>query len=768
MHAPALNAHIGACKHAPYKLIPHTMATLQDSLVSSSARKMTIRKRLDLSAKKQQYLGQSYWVVKEPVGLNYYRFQEEEYAILQKLDGTTSLDELKEWFEAEFPPQKITLEELQQFIGMLHRSGLVIASVPGQGTQLRKRRDERRRKEIMGAASNILCIRFKGIDPERILNWLYPKVRLLFSLPVLVLSLAFALSALLLVTVQFDTFYSKLPSFYQFFNPTNALWLAVVLGLTKVVHEFGHGLMCKHFGGECHEMGVMILVLTPCLYCNVSDSWMLPSKWQRAAIGAAGMYVEVIIAAAATYIWWFTQQGLLNMVCLNIIFVSSVSTIMFNANPLLRYDGYYILADIVEIPNLRQKAGSILNRKMALWFLGIEPPEDPFLPQRKQIFFAIYSVASVFYRWFVVISILWFMSKIFEPYGLAVIGYGIICMSLFSMIGMPLFKLYKYFAVPGRMHKVKKPRFYATLSGVVLIVLAVLYVPLPHSVMSTLEIRARDADRVYVDVPGELQAILVKPGQRVEKGQTLAKLQSIDVDLEIARLQGERSQYKVQLSNLRRGRLQNTGEGLEISQIEESLQAIEDQLKQKKDDQERLNLHAPIAGTVLPPPWREKKPGPEGQLPSWSGTPLQERNLGALLDEGEVFCLVGNPHKMEAILYVDQGDIDFVKTGQYVEINLQELPFEVYQGTIEEIAPSESKFVPKHLTTKSGGDLATTADESGVEKPMSASYQARVLIDDPYDLMRLGLRGRAKIHTTSQTLGQRIWRGINQLLNFKL
>ncbi|MBN2296763.1 MAG: HlyD family efflux transporter periplasmic adaptor subunit [Pirellulales bacterium] len=744
------------------------MATLHDSLVSSSARKMTIRKRPDLSAKKQHYLGQSYWVVKEPVGLNYYRFQEEEYAILQKLDGHISLDELKEWFEDEFPPQKITLEELQQFIGMLHRSGLVIASVPGQGTQLRKRRDERRRKEMLGAASNILCIRFKGIDPERILNWLYPKLRWLFNLPVLIISLSFALSALTLVTVNFDVFYSKLPSFYQFFNPYNALWLAVVLGLTKVVHEFGHGLMCKHFGGECHEMGVMILVLTPCLYCNVSDSWMLPNKWHRAAIGAAGMYLEVIIAAAATYIWWFTQPGLLNMVCLNIIFVSSVSTIMFNANPLLRYDGYYILADIVEIPNLRQKATSILNRKMADWFLGIEPPEDPFLPQRNQVFFAIYSVASVVYRWFVVISISWFLTRVFEPYGLAVIGYGIICMSLFGMVGMPLFKLYKYFAVPGRMHKVKKPRFYATAAAVVLIVLAVIYVPLPHRVMSTLEVRAHDADRVYVDVPGELEEILVKPGQQVDEGQTLAKLESIDVDMEIARLEGEKKMYQSQLSHLRMGSLRTMGVGLEIRQIEESLKAVEHQLEQKKFDQERLVLHSPVAGTVLPPPWREKKPGPKGQLPSWSGTPLQERNLGAPLDEGEIFCLVGDPNKMEAILYIDQGDIDFVKKGQEVEIKLDELPFDVYEGTIEEIAPSESKFVPKQIAAKAGGDLATTTDEAGVEKPLSASYQARVLIDDPDDLIRLGLRGRAKIHTASQTLGQRIWRGLNQLVNFKL
>ena len=150
------------------------MVTLHDSLVSSSARRISIRKRADLVARRQHYLGRTYWVVKEPIGLQYFRFQEEEFAILNMLDGDISLDEIKERFEDEFPPQKITLDELQQFLGMLHRSGLVVANVPGQGRQLNKRRGERKRKELLQAVSNILCIRFKGFDPERFLNWLYP------------------------------------------------------------------------------------------------------------------------------------------------------------------------------------------------------------------------------------------------------------------------------------------------------------------------------------------------------------------------------------------------------------------------------------------------------------------------------------------------------------------------------------------------------------------------------------------------------------------
>ena len=150
------------------------MPTLADSLVSSSARPLAIRMRPDLQVNQQRYQGRHYWIVKDPVGLNYFRFQEEEFAILNWLDGKTSLDESAHRFEKQFAPQKITLEELGRLIGMLHQSALVIAGVPGQGKQLLKRRWDRKKKEILGRFANVLAMRFKGIDPERIFNWLYP------------------------------------------------------------------------------------------------------------------------------------------------------------------------------------------------------------------------------------------------------------------------------------------------------------------------------------------------------------------------------------------------------------------------------------------------------------------------------------------------------------------------------------------------------------------------------------------------------------------
>ena len=499
------------------------MPSLADSLVSSSARRLGVRARPDLSIKRHRYHGRSYWVVKEPVSLSYFRFQEEEFAILQMLDGHTSLDEIKDRFEAEFPPQKITVEELQQFIVTLHRRGLVIADTPGQGSQLKKRRDERWWQEFWGKLSNVLSVRFRGIDPDRLLTWLHQYVKFMFGKPAVFACCFMAMSALTLVLVNLDEFQAKLPGFHDFFNLHNAMWIGVTLAVTKVIHEFGHGLTCKHFGGECHEMGVMLLVMTPCLYCNVSDSWMLPSKWQRAMIGAAGMYVEVIIASICTFLWWYSKPGLLNQLCLSTMFVCSVSTIVFNGNPLLRYDGYYILSDLLEIPNLRQKASEILNRKLGEWCLGLESPENPFLPDHHQTLFAIYSLAAVTYSWVVVLSILWFLQRMLEPYHLKSIGRVIAAAAMYGLFVQPLWKLFKFFRVPGRTDQVKKVRLFATIGVVGAIVAALFMLPLPHREYCMLQIQPHEAVSVRVIVPGRIEEILVEPGQHVEAGQRLLR-----------------------------------------------------------------------------------------------------------------------------------------------------------------------------------------------------------------------------------------------------
>ena len=626
------------------------MATLADSLVSSASRSLTLRMRPDLTAHRQRYHGQSYWVVKEPIGLNYYRFHEEEYAILCMLDGSTSLESIKERFEQEYTPQKITYQDLQQFVGMLHRSGLVVANAIGQGHQLKKRRDEKKKRELLGKLSNVFALRWRGIDPEWMLNKLYPYTGWFFSRPMIILNVLLALSALLLITVQFDVFRARLPSFHQFFgNWQNWLVMAIVMAFAKVLHEFGHGLSCKHFGGECHEMGFMLLVFTPALYCNVSDSWMLPSKWHRAFIGAAGMYVEMVLASIATFIWWSTDRTtLLNQTCLSLMFICSVSTLLFNGNPLLRFDGYYILMDLIEIPNLRQKSTEVLKRFMVGTCLGIEQQENPFLPQRNKFFFGLYTVAAVCYRWIVVFSILMFLNKVLEPYGLKVIGRLIGAMGFFGLIVQPLWQLGKFFYMPGRMHKVKRYRVIASSAVLAALVGVFLFVPLPFHVTCNFDVKPRDATTVYAAVSGRLTEIKASPGQQVEEGQVLALLDNIELSLNLTALEGQLREMEAELKVLEKQQRFDESAGLRINEVLEQRQALEQVLAERMQEFDNLTVKAPVSGTVLPVADKPDREMPDGQLPGWIGGALEPKNLHARLAASDRICQIGDPQQLVA------------------------------------------------------------------------------------------------------------------------
>jgi putative peptide zinc metalloprotease protein len=504
----------------------------------------------------------------------------------------------------------------------------------------------------------------------------------------------------------------------------------------------------------------MFLVMTPCLYCNVSDSWMLPNRWHRAAIGAAGMYVELVLASICTFIWWFSEPGPLNYIALNVMFVSSVSTVMFNANPLLRYDGYYILSDILEIPNLRQKASTILNRKLGKWCLGLEEPEDPFLPQRRQWLFATYTVASAIYRWVVTFSILYFLNRVFEPYGLKVLGQAIALGALYGLLIQPLWTMYKFFKVPGRLGKVKSVRIYATILVIIAAIAAIGFVPLPSHVYCPLEVQARQAASVYVPHEGFLEKIFVKPGDQVAEGQVLAQLQNIEVEYDIAKLTGQRNVYAKQLEGLGRVSLTNLASSAQIEPVAKLLDSTKEQLRQRELDRKGLSLVAPRAGTVLPAPLTEKQGDESVHLPGWFGSPLEPENLGARLMTGTKLCQIGNPHSLEARLAIDQGDVEFVAPDQRVEIMLAQSAEIAYVSTIEYVSTENLKTTPTHLSSLHGGDLPTKMDPSGSPRPLSPIYEAVVPLpeNDPNHLLRLGLVGRAKISTKPRTLWSRLVR----------
>jgi len=603
-------------------------------MTSSSSRPLRLHCRRDLTFKRQSYQGRDYWVVKDPITLKYYRFEEEEHALLEMLDGLSSPDQIKRRFDYRFAPQKITLQELYQFIGMLYRSSLLVSEAPGQGVELKKRGEKNRKAELRQSLTNVLSIRYKGFDPDKMLGEMNRYIGWFFTWPAFLFVLLLGISALALIITQFETFQNKLPSFNDFFAAKNWIWLAIVMALTKVCHEFGHGLACKKFGGQCHEMGVMLLVLTPCLYVNVSDSWLLNSKWKRAFIAAAGMYVELVLASIAVFVWWFSAPGMVNQLALNLIFVSSVSTILFNANPLLRYDGYYILSDLLEIPNMRSKATSILQRSFGELALGIEAKPDPFLPAKNRWAFALYSVAAAAYRWLITFSIFWFVYRVLEPYGFKVIGQIIAVTAIYGLIGIPLVKLYKFFSVPGRLTTVKPLR--ATISAIVIgiLLLGILFIPIPHYVYCSFYVQGKDAHNIYVDVPGRLEEVCLQPNRAVEMDEPILRLSSRDLKLKLASSKSNVDAAKVHLDTIEKLAANQAGSdsrGREAAII--ALDIAQTIHQRRHLDRERLMVRAPASGFFLAAPRIEKDDTDESTLESWTGTPLDDRNLGVHLAE---------------------------------------------------------------------------------------------------------------------------------------
>jgi putative peptide zinc metalloprotease protein len=725
---------------------------------SVSERAIALRMRRDLAFCRQSFGRQRYWAVKDPVALAYFHLRDEEHAVLTMLDGHASSESIRRRFEKTFAPRTLSEAQLQSFLATLHRSGLVLAESSAQGAQLLERHDQRRRRRLIQSAAGLLAIRLPGVNPRPLLDWLGPKCEFLFSRAAVAVGLLVALVAVLLVTIEFDVFRTRLPEFRSIIGASNLPWLLLALAVTKILHELGHALACRRFGADCHQIGLMLLVFTPTLYCNVSDSWMLASKWQRIAVAAAGIYVELILASVCTFLWWFSQPGLFNSLCLDVMLVSSIGTVMFNGNPLLRYDGYFVLSDLVEVPNLSAQAHAAARQFAGRWFLGWNNPADRWAP-RHQGLLALYALASTAYRWLVVIVVLWGLNEAARTYRLQVLVAPVICVTLAAMTWPATARASQWMRVPSQGRRMAQAR--AALGGLLLamIVALVVWLPLPTRVAAPLVIDYRDAESVYVTVAGRLVSS-VSIGDQVDKGQTLAALANPTVERELAKLTAHRNQTQQYLADLEARRLQGAIDGAQIPPATAALADAEIRLAQLKRDAERLTLTAPIAGTVLPPPNVPRKPRSTDTLDRWSGTPLDDRNRGTQLEVGTLVCLVGDPDHFEAILHVEQSDIELVTEGQQVRLTVDHLPGEILSGTVSEIARLDLDRMPRELAAS--GDLPSRTDRRGTKHPLDTWYQARVTFDsDPAHLVAR-VHGRAKIAVASQSLGAQLLRWLRQ------
>jgi putative peptide zinc metalloprotease protein len=731
-------------------------------------KQVRIRIRTDLDIAPQKYEGKTYYVVKDPVSLRYYRFEEQEHFIIQKMNGASTLDETQKEFEKRFRPKRLTLEDLESFAQQLLTAGLAHNESPKAGTQLFERRKKRKRSEWMQALTNILYIKIPVYDPDKLLDWMLPWLRWIFTTWFFTLSCGVMLAAVLLVATHFEAFMSKLPDAKMFFQFGTVVNMWVALGLVKIIHEFGHGLSCKAFGGEVHEMGALFLCLSPCLYCNVSDAWTLPNKWRRIIISFAGIYVELIIAAISTFIWWNTKSGeFWHEMSMSLMVVCSISTFMFNANPLMRFDGYYVLADWLEIPNLRDRSNRFLKQLVQEHCLGIEVQPEPYMTLSRRTLFVTYAITSYIYRWVVTFSILYWLHKFLEPYGLAALSNMLAVAAAVSMAAWPLYRMGKAIYKRGRLPDMKSNRVTISVGVILLLVAAFLFLPLPISrVRQTALVMPQTAYIHKVTVPNVeggaiLEKLLVKDGQPVKKGQVLAVFRSLELENRLSDAESQARTREVQLTQLDR-QLQDASDSQDKNRIAASMATARGErdtydrfTREYQDMQRKLTLRSEWDGVVMSCP-RIDDVGKQ-----WDKENAKE------------FCNIGDPRHLQALMPVPpeqhrllQEELDR-NPDLDVTIRVQGQAEKTWKGRVAHLADSEAKEVPPQLSTKFGGPLAVRpTSQPNTYVPQSQHYMVNVdfLEDDEFkesrDSIHSGTLAKVKVHCRWRSAAWWAWRKI--------
>lgn len=701
--------------------------------------------RPDLIQKMVWMGSQRVWVFKDPLSRAFSYFNEQEREILVLADGSRSVAQIASECNKRFAPQYLSVEAIIRFFADARRKGLLLVDRCGI-------RDEVRESEVRRAWwKNPLAIRVPGVNPDIMLDSVTHHFANLFSPVALLLASTLMLVAAGGVIVNFGDLARHLAAASERMQSgAGLLILFGVLSITKVIHELAHAIACKRFGGECREIGLMFLVGVPCLYCDVSDAWMLPRRWQRILISAAGILAELTLASLAALVWLFTIDGPVRDVCATVMVVCSVTTVLFNGNPLLRYDGYYMLSDATGIPNLSAEATGVL-REWVRRFLWASPTVKTFDFSPRNFLVASYGILSGIYRIAIFAFIMLMIYQFANGYEMG----DMVGVLALSALGWLFFKIIRSVLTPPKLQR-KQKRFTVRRPAIIVSltiagVSAIGLMPMPRTTTAFMTIQPADAKTVFVTNGGRLVEA-VDSGTDVKAGQVLATLVNESVEFELVQARGQSEQLEVRLNGLKRRRLTSREAGLQIPVIERSLGEArkEQQLRELLADQ--LVLSAPHDGRVFAVGRRAKRTEDERESGYWFGTPLDDGNVGAWLEEGTRVCLVGDPTAREAVLFVPQQDIELIRQGQRVNLLLDDHMQGEVRGRVLELAASPSREIPTELRRRGRIEVPVTDLES------TPFYEVRVLVEPTASPLPVRLTGRARIDVQNASILHRIAR----------
>ena len=516
------------------------------------------------------------------------------------------------------------------------------------------------------------------------------------------------------------------------------LWLGSIV-LVKVLHEFGHALACRHFGARPGEMGVLLLAGVPSLYCDVSDAWKLPSKWQRMGVSAGGMAVELVIAAVAALVWRSAEPGVVRAIALSLIVVCSVGTLLINANPLLRYDGYYLLADFLEVPNLAERARGLVGGAWRRWLLGETEPVDPLLSPQKRRALWIYAILAKAYMLLVLAGLLTLMLKLARPHQLQNVVYTLAAITLVGMLLGP--------ADDGEWRQSRRPRPAAMGSRAPRRCCSCdgcrLLVPMTRRVAAPLVIVPAQAHPLFAEVAGELEFAAAE-GAAVAAGDIVVRLRNPELELALVEAEGAVRERRTRLHQLRT--LQSAMPAAARRSAD-----CRGRTRRRRAATRRAASDGRVADGAGGPsgPRRRGARSPDRTSPRPRAADMARfatsaEKLGAWIDAGTPLGIVAAAGGSTAWAGVEQADVPAVEPGQPVRLVVEQRPWEVLTGRVTEVSQRA-----RINHRQEPGNAKREATSRRRSLPRRADRPGR-----PVAVAAPRIRGMAKISTYESSVGQ--------------
>jgi putative peptide zinc metalloprotease protein len=678
------------------------------------------------------YRGEPWHVVQDVSGGKFHRLTPGAYALVRGMDGEHTVQELWDRACRSGGDDTPTQNEVVELLSQLHANDLLHCDVSPDAAQVFERFRKQRRSKWKQRLGNPMSIRIPLIDPDRLLTRWSPWLGRAFGRTGAIIWLLVVLPAVFLAAQHWSALTNNVSD--QLLSAQNLTLLALLYVPIKVLHELGHGAATKRWGGAVTEMGVMLLVFAPVPYVDSSSSSIFPERRRRAVVAAAGMLVETFIAAIAMYFWLMLEPGLARAVAFNVMLIAGISTVLVNGNPLLRFDGYFIFCDLIDMPNLAQRGQrycTYLVDRCLFRAHGLDEPADS--PAEKR-WMAGYTVTSWVYRLLITIGIILFIADQFFIFGVILALWA-----LFQFLGMPIYKAIKHIRTSPTLAKVRGRATRLGFGAAAAVVLVAALVPMPLRTQAEGVVWLPDNALLRAGVEGEFRQWLVEPGQRVTRGTPLALLDDPKLDAELASARAAVDEYQARYD------AQAFTEPAAAQVVLQQLEQYRRKLRHAEQRHARLIVVSETDG-VLVAPRHVDMPGTyykKGEL------------LGYLLDRGKLIARVA----------VSQADIDLVRTQlTRAEMRVADRIDDIHTVTAVRAMPGGVDELPSAaLGTTGGGEFAVDPQDQDGTKLLERVFLFDLDLDDRVRADRFGTHVHVRFEHRYEPLARQWYRRIRQL-----